>query len=182
LSAWALIRASRAVVPSLGDHHTNGAIAGPDGFVYFGQGTARTPAWSARTTCGSAGCHAIRSSTTPCRDVTLAGANFRTPNVLTPDPDDFVSTGALLPFGTPSRAGQVIEGRVPCNGAVMRVPAAGGSAELVAWGFRNPFGLAFAPDGSALHIVDFGVLTVGARGPEPRKETGVLWRITREGT
>jgi glucose/arabinose dehydrogenase len=27
-------------LPSFGDHHTNGAIVGPDGYVYFGQGTA----------------------------------------------------------------------------------------------------------------------------------------------
>jgi hypothetical protein len=27
-------------LPSFGDHHTNGAAAGPDGWIYFGQGTA----------------------------------------------------------------------------------------------------------------------------------------------
>jgi hypothetical protein len=37
----------------------------------------------------------------------------------------------------------------------------------------------FDPTGAALYVVDFGVMTVGARGPEPRAGTGVLWRITR---
>jgi hypothetical protein len=27
-------------LPSLGDHHTDGPVIGPDGFLYFGQGTA----------------------------------------------------------------------------------------------------------------------------------------------
>ena len=27
-------------LPSVGDHHTNGAVLGPDGAIYFGQGTA----------------------------------------------------------------------------------------------------------------------------------------------
>ena len=29
-----------AGLPSLGDHHTNGPVIGPDGMIYFGQGTA----------------------------------------------------------------------------------------------------------------------------------------------
>lgn len=35
----------------------------------------------------------------------------------------------------------------------MRTRLGGGSLELVAWGFRNPFGLAFAPDGR-LYVTD----------------------------
>src|SRR5437764_647781 len=27
-------------LPSLGDHHTDGPVVGPDGWLYFGQGTA----------------------------------------------------------------------------------------------------------------------------------------------
>ena len=27
-------------LPSIGDHHTNGPVIGPDGWIYFGQGTA----------------------------------------------------------------------------------------------------------------------------------------------
>ena len=35
--------------------------------------------------------------------------------------------------------------------------------------------------GDALYVVDFGVMTIGPKGPEPKPGTGVLWRITREG-
>ncbi|HET8646373.1 MAG TPA: hypothetical protein VFO85_12845, partial [Vicinamibacteria bacterium] len=34
----------------------------------------------------------------------------------------------------------------------------------------------------SLYVVDFGVLTVGERGPQPREKTGVLWRVTRQAT
>jgi len=53
-----------------------------------------------------------------------------------------------VPYGTPTTPGQVIPGRLPCNGAILKTPASGGGKlEWVAWGFRNPFGLAWGPDG-----------------------------------
>lgn len=166
-------------LPSLGDHHTNGPVAGPDGWIYFGQGTATNSAvvgednhafgWLARHP---------EFHDVPCKDVTLAGANFESRNPLTPQEDDRALTGAFLPFGTPSRPGQVVPGRVPCNGAVMRVPASGGAVELVAWGFRNPFGLAFAPDGR-LYVTDNGY---DERGSRPAWGTGdLLWRVSPGG-
>jgi glucose/arabinose dehydrogenase len=47
-------------------------------------------------------------------------------------------------------------------------------------GLERPVAVRFSPDGRALYVVDFGVLTVGERGPQPREKTGVLWRVTRE--
>lgn len=72
----------------------------------------------------------------------LSGQNFTSPNVLTGAGN--AVTGPYLPFGTPSRAGQVIKGAVPFGGSIMRIPSGGGEPQLVAWGFRNPFGLAFS--------------------------------------
>ncbi|HET8644850.1 MAG TPA: glucose dehydrogenase, partial [Vicinamibacteria bacterium] len=75
----------------------------------------------------------------------------------------------------PSQKGQVIAGKVPCNGAVMRVRPQGGAVELVAWGFRNPFGLAFAPGGE-LFVTDN---SYDERGSRPAWGTGdLLWRVT----
>ena len=140
-------------LPSLGDHHTNGPVAGPDGWIYFGQGTATNSGvvgtdnhdfgWLERFPTF----HDI-----PCRDVRLSGVNYRTPNPLTETSDE-VLTGAYVPFGTPTTPGQVVKGAVPCTGAVLRVRPEGGAVQLVAWGFRNPFGLAFAPDGR-LYVSD----------------------------
>ncbi len=141
-------------LPSLGDHHTNGPAIGPDGRLYFAQGTATNSGvvgednhqfgWLPR----NPGFHDV-----PCRDVTLTGENFTTGNPLTPDEADRATTGAFVPFGTPTVRGQTIRGRVPCSGAVMRIPLAGGTPEVVAWGFRNPFGIAWSPEGR-LYVSD----------------------------
>jgi glucose/arabinose dehydrogenase len=148
-------------LPSLGDHHTNGPVAGPDGWLYFGQGTA--------TNAGVVGednaqfgwlrrfpeFHDIA-----CEDLTLTGENFVTADPF--EPGKQVHTGAFVPFGTPTKPGQVIAGKVPCSGSVMRVRPNGGPLELVAWGFRNPFGLAFAPDGR-LFVTDNSYDVRGSR-------------------
>ncbi len=161
-------------LPSLGDHHTNGPVAGPDGWIYFGQGTATNSGivgpdnydfgWLQR----APDFHDI-----PCRDVTLAGRNMVSPNPLTAARDE-VSTGAFVPFGTSTHQGQVISGEVPCSGAILRVHPNGSGPELVAWGLRNPFGLAFGPDGR-LFVTDN---SYDDRGSRPAWGTGdYLWDI-----
>jgi glucose/arabinose dehydrogenase len=77
------VRPIVADLPSFGDHHTNGAVAGPDGAIYFGQGTATNSGvvgednfqfgWAKR--------HPDFHDT-PCRDVTLSGQNFQADNPL----------------------------------------------------------------------------------------------------
>lgn len=161
-------------LPSLGDHHTNGPVI-KDGFVYFGQGTATNSAvvgednaqfgWLKR----HPDFHDV-----PCRDITLTGANFETVDPLNPQSKDRITTGPYSRLGQPTTKGQLVAGRVPCNGAVMRVPLGGGPVELVAWGFRNPFGLAFAPDG-ALYATDNGYDDRGSRAVFGAAD--VLWRV-----
>ncbi|HEX8911655.1 MAG TPA: hypothetical protein VF796_04795 [Humisphaera sp.] len=175
-------------LPTLGDHHTNGPVA-RDGFLYFGVGSA--------TNSGVVGPDNARYGwlkrrpdfhDVPPRDVTLAGVNYTSDNPLTPDANDKATTGAFVPFGTPTTPGQVIKGRMPCNGAVLRVPSpqagdgGGGGAttrpasdlQLVAWGLRNPYGLAFAGDGRLL-VVEH---SYDVRGSRPAWGTGdLLWAI-----
>lgn len=162
-------------LPSLGDHHTNGPVIGPDGALYFGQGTA--------TNAAVVGVDNYRFGwlkdypdfhDIPCEDVALAGVNYRTPNPLTPDRSDEAVTGAYVPFGTLTEEGRLVEGQTPCGGAVFRVPPEGGAPDLVAWGLRNPFGLAFSPEGR-LYVTDNGY---DVRGSRPAWGTGdYLWRI-----
>lgn len=166
-------------LPSFGDHHTNGPAVGSDGWIYFGQGTATNSGvvgpdnyefgWLKR----HPDFHDI-----PCKDVRLSGRNFTSDNPLTDAPGDRVTTGPYLPFGTPSTEGQVIPGKVPCGGAVLRVRPEGGTPELVAWGFRNPFGLAFAPDGT-LYLTENGADQRGSRPVYGAPD--VLWRVTPGG-
>jgi glucose/arabinose dehydrogenase len=162
-------------LPSRGDHGVDGPAIGPDGAVYFAIGTAtnsgvvgednREMGWLDRDP---------EFHDVPCEDVVLLGATFASRDLLHREAnegseDDEVLTGAFLPFGTPSKEGQVIQGRVPCSGAVMRV-VRGGAPELVAWGFRNPFGLAFSPAGK-LFVLDN---SYDVRGSRPVYGTGDL--------
>jgi glucose/arabinose dehydrogenase len=110
----------------------------------------------------------------PCRDVILAGRNYESADILHPGSTARVTTGAYSPLGTATAAGQIVKGSLPCSGAVMRIDADGGGLELVAWGFRNPFGLAFAPNGQ-LFVTDNGY---DDRGSRPIWGAGdILWRV-----
>lgn len=144
-----------AGLPSTGDHPTEPPVIGPDGRLYFGQGTMTNSGvvgddnkafgWVSRFPDG----HDV-----PCQDVTLSGRNFAS---------DAGETGAFLPLGTASAADQVVKGRLPCSGAIMRLPLEGApKLELVAWGFRRPSGLAFSPKGR-LYAVDGGYDMRGSR-------------------
>ncbi|MBC3542431.1 PQQ-dependent sugar dehydrogenase [Rufibacter sediminis] len=162
-------------LPSYGDHHTDAPVIGKDGYLYFGQGTATNSG-----VVGTDNYHYgwLKRNPTfhdiPCQDIVLTGQNFTTYNPLTEDDKDEVTTGAYLPFGTPSTPNQTIKGAIPCSGAIFRVPLQGGPLELVAWGLRNPYGLSFSPNGQ-LYVTDNGYDT---RGSRPGYGTGdVLWAV-----
>ncbi|RDV15639.1 glucose dehydrogenase [Pontibacter diazotrophicus] len=161
-------------LPTMGDHHTNGPAVGPDGNLYFGLGTATNSGvvgqdnynygWLER----HPNFHDI-----PCKDVILAGRNY-TSEVPLPSKSGKQTTGAYVPYGTPTTEGQVIEGSLPCSGSVIRISPESGQMELVAWGFRNPFGLAFSPNGT-LYVSDNGY---DVRGSRPVWGNGdYLWQV-----
>lgn len=161
-------------LPSLGDHHTNGPVI-KEGYIYFAQGTATNSAvvgndnaefgWLKRFN----DFHDI-----PCEDIVVNGKNFETQNVLTENVDDVAVTGPFSPYNSKVEAEQVIKGAVPCNGAIMRIPLNGGDVEVVAWGLRNPYGLALAPD-QELYITEN---SFDVRGSRPVWGTGDnLWKV-----
>lgn len=158
-------------LPSLGDHHTNGPRMGRDGWLYFGQGTVTNSAVVGldNVQFGWVESHP-EAHDVPCEDIVLRGKNYTTE-----DPrGGRATTGAFVPFGTATTQGQIVPGAVPCSGAIMRVRPDGGSAELVAWGFRNPFGLAFTPEGDLL-VTDN---QYDVRGSRPVFGTGdFVWRV-----
>src|SRR5205814_5772160 len=85
-------------LPSFGDHHTDGPVVGPDGWLYFGQGTASNAGvvgednakfgWLKR----HPEFHDI-----PGQDIVLTGRNVVTKDVLAGRGK--CATGAFLPFG-----------------------------------------------------------------------------------
>ncbi len=150
-------------LPTGGNYHTNMAVAGSDGWLYFGQG--------AITNTGVVGLDAIELAwqrrITPAYDipgyaVTLTGVEAETPNPLSDDKQARARTGAFVAFGAPGRAGLRISAGLPCTAAVMRVRPDGTGLELVAWGLRNAFGVGFLPDGRLL-AVDQGADDRGSR-------------------
>lgn len=165
-------------LPSLGDHHTNGPAVGPDGWIYFAQGTATNSGVVGVDNAEFGWLHRFpQFHDIPCRDITLTGKNYTTENPLDQRSSATMTTGAFVPFGTSTREGQVVEGEIPCSGSVMRVRPDGSNLELVAWGFRNPFGLAFSPDGR-LFVTENGY---DERGSRPVFGTGDLLREVQRG-
>ncbi|MGK7391522.1 MAG: PQQ-dependent sugar dehydrogenase [Candidatus Cyclobacteriaceae bacterium M2_1C_046] len=161
-------------LPSLGDHHTNGPVV-KDSYIYFGQGTATNSGVVGKDNAHFGWLYRYEDfHDIPCEDIVVNGLNYTTENVLTEDPDDKAVTGPYSPYNNKVEPNQVIKGAIPCNGAVMRVPINGGELELVAWGFRNPYGMAVAPD-SNIYITQN---SYDVRGSRPVWGTGdVLWRL-----
>ena len=162
-------------LPSKGDHHTNGPAIGPDGRIYFAIGTYTNSAVTGEDNAKFGWLKRYPEvHDIPCQDITLTGENFTTANPLKPDSTEEVTTGAFSPFGTKTQSGQVIRGRLPCNGSILRMRPDGTQLELVAWGFRNPFGMAFSEDGG-LFVTDN---QYDERGSRPVFGAGdLLWAV-----
>jgi glucose/arabinose dehydrogenase len=109
----------------------------------------------------------------PCEDVTLTNQLFPSENVIGTDPPT-VTTSAYAAFGTTSGS---IQGDVKCNGAILRANLDGSNLQVVAWGFRNPYGLEIGPDG-ALYTTMHGF---DARGTRPIEDAWDCFYKVEEG-
>ena len=156
-------------LPSWFEHQTNEIVFDAGGTMYIAQGPP--------TNSGVAGPDIApwvkaypKGAVIPCQDIVLTGRNFYGENFLTPKENDHVSTGAFVPFGVLTTSGQRIKGGAPhCAGAVLSARPDGSSLEVVAWGFRNVFGLAFGPDGK-LYASQNGMDMRGLRPAEHDKD------------
>jgi glucose/arabinose dehydrogenase len=165
-----------------GDHPTEQPTV-KDGFLYWSQGSVTNAGVIGHDNGARVGGPAEDEATgaqheIPCEDVVLSGHNF--------DSGDGHVTGGFLPHGVPGAAGQVVHAfsgafqMGMCTGAILRarlrdlrpLPPGGiqpeGTVEPISWGYRNPFGLRFAPDH---HVLDGGLLVSengeDQRGPRP---------------
>jgi glucose/arabinose dehydrogenase len=128
-------------LPSNGDHHNNRVVFGPDGKMYFGQGTATNSGVVGKDNGWVKGHPFIHDY--PGSRVTLNGSNFQTSGFLEAFPDRVVTTGAYVPFGVETYPGKTVDGIIRASGSILRANPDGSELELVAWGLRNPFRLRF---------------------------------------
>lgn len=147
-----------------GDHPTEQITVKPP-FIYWSQGSATNDAVvghdNGATTIDSA---PFIQHDIPCQDVTLSGNNFSN--------GGGIMTGGYLPFGTTGTKGQVVpafSGATQpgmCTGAILRarLDDPQHTVEPFSWGYRNPFGLRFAPDEHPLK----GALLVSENGEDER--------------
>ena len=158
-------------LPSQGDHANNQLTAGPDGYLYLGQGTA--------TNAGVVGPdNAWLPQQRSVRDVPAKAVVLRDLAFVASDPADGATakTGAFQPFATASGA-ITVPGAIKANGAILRFKPDGSGLEAYAWGLRNPCGLQWTPEGR-LYASDDGF---DERGSRPiANAPDVVWDIRRD--
>ncbi len=164
-------------LPSLGDHQNNQLAIGPEGMVYFGQGTV--------TNSGVPGMDSFvmgwlkkypKLHDIPARDIALRGVEYLSPNpfVATIKGEPIMAvTQPFSPFGT-NEGARTIPGEVKANGTILRFPLENPDAlDVYAWGLRNPFGIAWTPRG--LLVAENGFDDRGTRPVANAPDT--LWLI-----
>jgi glucose/arabinose dehydrogenase len=164
-------------MPGPGNYHTNMCVFGPDGKLYFTQGSC--------TNMGVVGLdayelgwlgHLPHPYDVPGYDVVVSGETFETWNPLAEEAHHATAdTGPFAPWGEAHPPGTRLEGRTRATAAVLRCNPDGSDLELVAWGVRNGFGMGFLPDGRLL-VTDQGA---DDRGSRPVADVpDYLWEIT----
>jgi glucose/arabinose dehydrogenase len=165
-------------LPDGGWHEPGGPVFGPDGLMYFGQGSVSQngvvlPHGFMVDLARHATAHDV-----PGVDVTLTGNDVDTEDPTAPYPF-IVHTGAFKPFGTPSQPGEVIKGRLKCSSGIWRSRPDGSDMELLAWGVRNPYGMAISSDGE-LYVSDNDFEEKGERAIKGDPDR--VWHIAKAST
>ncbi|NLA04536.1 MAG: hypothetical protein GX881_02325 [Firmicutes bacterium] len=151
-------------LPSLGDHQNNDLLFGPDGALYFGQGTATNAgvvgpdnflyAWADRHP---------RFHDFPSRNFSLTGENYEALDLGTSEPADKRSTGAFAPFGVKRSKGEKVPARVPASGVIHRLDLKNKKLSVFADGLRNPYGLALEESSGKMYATNLGYDDRGVR-------------------
>lgn len=175
-------------LPSYGDHQNNGMTIGPDGKLYFGQGTV--------TNSGIVGLDNVYpyvwqmlwpdEHDIPAKDIRVTSESFLTPNannvlarqgkLLTLGRNVTYAVASIFNrnrkksllvrtrgFNTFGERSRNIKGAVKSSGTILRANTDGSDLEVYAWGLRNPYGVEWGPDGQ-LYVTDNAY---DARGSRP---------------
>lgn len=168
---WKVDPASGAVsewvkdLPTYGDHNVSKVQFKGD-YVYFGLGSDTNSSVVGEDVAGPSLAKSNDPTTgerqrdRPCKDIVLTGVSYATEN-------GKVHTSPYRPYGVTAKKGEVVKGSEPCNSSVQRAKISDPqhTMEMMDWGFRNPFGLAFAPE---KHPVLHGALLVSNNGMDTR--------------
>jgi glucose/arabinose dehydrogenase len=142
-----------------GDHPAE-QLAFRDGWVYWSQGSTTNSGVVGRDNGGGTNQHDI-----PCQAIQLSGNVF--------DSGGGVKTSGYSAFGTQQPGATVpaftgATGKGICDGAILRAKTNASNPkstiEPVSWGYRNPYGLRFAPNNHALK----GGLLITENGEDER--------------
>src|SRR5438445_5278000 len=140
-----------------GDHPAE-QITFKDGWIYWSQGSTTNSGVVGRDNGGGANQHDI-----PCQDITLSGHLF--------DSGGGVTTSGYSDFGTHRTKVKAFDGATGkgiCDGSILRAKVNATTPkytiEPFSWGYRNPYGIRFAPDDHALK----GGLFVTENGEDER--------------
>lgn len=163
-------------LPGGGDHPICAPLYASSEFIYIGVGTM--------TNSGVAGMdnedwlqkhphlHDI-----PARDVTLAGRNFESTDLLYGR--ESARTGPFKQFGADCSEGEVVRGETPATGAIVRADSHdAGGFEVVAWGLREITGMAVHQDGR-IYCADIGMAEWGSRPVADNHER--VWQVLEAG-
>lgn len=160
-------------MPDGGWHEPGGPVFGPDGLIYFAQGSVSQqgviePGGFTVDIARHPDAHDV-----PGADVTLTGENVWSYDPVIPYAD-MRETGAFKPYGTPARKGEVVKGEMWCSSGVWRAKPDGSEPELLAWGIRNPYGMAINEEGE-LYVADNDLEEKGNRavGEDPDR----IWHV-----
>jgi glucose/arabinose dehydrogenase len=150
-----------------GDHPAE-KLAFKNGFIYWSQGSATNSSVVGRDNGGGTNQQDI-----PCQDITLSQNTFPSGPCSGTNCSAGVQTTGYSPFGVP-RPGATVKafesatGSGICTGAILRARLSGSdpksTIEPFSWGYRNPFGLRFAPSSHPLK----GGLFVSENGEDER--------------
>src|SRR6266478_3018923 len=140
-----------------GDHPAE-QITFKDGWIYWSQGSTTNSGVVGRDNGNGANQHDI-----PCQDITLSGHLF--------DSGGGVTTSGYSDFGTHRTTVKAFDGATGkgiCDGSILRAKVNArdpkSTIEPFSWGYRNPYGIRFAPDDHALK----GGLFVTENGEDER--------------
>lgn len=123
-------------LPSFGDYSNSRVAFGSDDKMYFGQGTATNSGVVGPDNLWVPNYPSLHDK--PGAYILINGQNFESINMLLPNSNEKILTGAFSAFGESNTPHEIRKGIVKASGSILRANPDGTDLELVAWGLRSP--------------------------------------------